>query len=789
MAYVYPIRGKRLLDKHRIGCIECELPRFLKNSRSIMALDKFHNARPFRNNLCLFRAIAVQEANFQQVNTAIERHTVKLFYKYARHIDMQDPNHSTFKGISLDELSQVEEALGWDINVWTIKQRPKPKLSSRFSQDHVEPINETTSDEFDSGDAGEAMILREERKRQLKRRKGKKSKQIRMDESHCEAVESSSDISVDSEFENLMNQPNTWREYMQKIMQQPDREPGLSRLQTPSITSETELSDTETLSIGPENLHKAIPITKTRSLPEDDFKNVEYTWDLFEEPATESVNLQVIDEHMDEVINSVAHSIQGVEMETYAICIRESLGRFRKKIFLNLHQQHFSLIVRPQTFADKFECSKCKMCFEHRSWWLRHTRQCKGSITYKFVQGAEMPPASLFEKLDDIGISVPQNKRFYPYRICYDNETWSSAHRPEFRGYFCRPDDVQVAAEDPKQTLADQPVLQPFIEEISTKSESSDGGICQSIRIYQNEQGWVQLSKAFRFHASQQRIEFKVHFYVVLWLDGQLTERETSESPYQICEPKEVDNIANEKFCQVFVEKELAASMLHKHDLVLMAVRYHLVPCRLLISATLFPASIACATNIGGFSEKFGQSFQVPICFICENTGNLDKDITKLCRDFYSFIVEAATRAKYLLDLDSDYIAVEEKLNGRIKAAKEAKKNSKTLVRQVYKLGEEIFALEREIYNVYKKLSKTLVPLSDRSIYLEFSQKTQLLQTSLKSKQCQYDEIYKVAQLTLVKFYELPSCKTLLLEFQSWKAQVPCLGWCSSSFDIHSMKK
>jgi hypothetical protein len=41
-----------------------------------------------------------------------------------------------------------------------------------------------------------------------------------------------------------------------------------------------------------------------------------------------------------------------------------------------------------------------------------------------FQSGNYEPPKNVFEGLDELGISVPNNLRVYPYFIFFDVETW-----------------------------------------------------------------------------------------------------------------------------------------------------------------------------------------------------------------------------------------------------------------------------------------------------------------------------------------------------------------------------
>ncbi len=63
----------------------------------------------------------------------------------------------------------------------------------------------------------------------------------------------------------------------------------------------------------------------------------------------------------------------------------------------------------------------------------QHTKMCQRPRII-FQPGNYEPPKNVFEALDELGIVVPNNLRFYPYFICFDVETWlkettQSSHR------------------------------------------------------------------------------------------------------------------------------------------------------------------------------------------------------------------------------------------------------------------------------------------------------------------------------------------------------------------------
>jgi hypothetical protein len=52
----------------------------------------------------------------------------------------------------------------------------------------------------------------------------------------------------------------------------------------------------------------------------------------------------------------------------------------------------------------------------------RHERTCNGDVIYKYPGGVYHTPQTVFDWLEDEGIDVPEEDRYYPYRATYDIE-------------------------------------------------------------------------------------------------------------------------------------------------------------------------------------------------------------------------------------------------------------------------------------------------------------------------------------------------------------------------------
>ena len=96
---------------------------------------------------------------------------------------------------------------------------------------------------------------------------------------------------------------------------------------------------------------------------------------------------------------------------------------------LNLFENHFSLITDLDRYCASFGCRMCGK--QWKSFWLlkRHEKTCTNATKRMYIGGSYQPEPTVFELLADEGITVDEEKQFYPYRITYD-----------FESYFCKED-------------------------------------------------------------------------------------------------------------------------------------------------------------------------------------------------------------------------------------------------------------------------------------------------------------------------------------------------------------
>ncbi|KAJ8310173.1 hypothetical protein KUTeg_012038 [Tegillarca granosa] len=119
-----------------------------------------------------------------------------------------------------------------------------------------------------------------------------------------------------------------------------------------------------------------------------------------------------------------------VNMEVYSLqeddscrSIYKSRCRFDSTMYVNLYENHLSYIKSFPQFANKFQCSICERHFDQFHNLRQHQKVCTNKTKYIHPGKFYKMPATLFEKLEEFGITVPLEERNFPWFICYDFES------------------------------------------------------------------------------------------------------------------------------------------------------------------------------------------------------------------------------------------------------------------------------------------------------------------------------------------------------------------------------
>ncbi|KAJ8031107.1 hypothetical protein HOLleu_27721 [Holothuria leucospilota] len=103
--------------------------------------------------------------------------------------------------------------------------------------------------------------------------------------------------------------------------------------------------------------------------------------------------------------------------------IRRSLERYDDTMYLNLYGDHFSYIRDISLYTKSYQCQKCRKLGSDRWQMHRHEAKCKGvGVGHTFPGGVYSHPKTVFELLEEEGIHIPPDLRYYRHRAVYDFE-------------------------------------------------------------------------------------------------------------------------------------------------------------------------------------------------------------------------------------------------------------------------------------------------------------------------------------------------------------------------------
>ena len=93
---------------------------------------------------------------------------------------------------------------------------------------------------------------------------------------------------------------------------------------------------------------------------------------------------------------------------------------------LNVYENYLSVIVNFEQYCGVYQCVHCDKLWTKNNNYYRHTKSCTTTVREIFPGGIHKNPATIFEKLEEIGIVVPHCDRHFPFFACYDFEAYFS---------------------------------------------------------------------------------------------------------------------------------------------------------------------------------------------------------------------------------------------------------------------------------------------------------------------------------------------------------------------------
>ncbi len=110
--------------------------------------------------------------------------------------------------------------------------------------------------------------------------------------------------------------------------------------------------------------------------------------------------------------------------EIVAQLIQRSHRTYDNSMYLNLYGNHFSYIKNLRMYSKSYCCCKCDKLWKS-AWALnRHERTCEATIRHVFPGGAYKVPQTIFDLLEDEGIQIPEDLKYFPYRATFDFECY-----------------------------------------------------------------------------------------------------------------------------------------------------------------------------------------------------------------------------------------------------------------------------------------------------------------------------------------------------------------------------
>ena len=110
------------------------------------------------------------------------------------------------------------------------------------------------------------------------------------------------------------------------------------------------------------------------------------------------------------------------ESDIAATLLRRSHRHYSSKLYLNLNENHFSYIKNLARYSKSFCCSRFGKYWKGVNYLRRHEQTCDGKVQLKYPGSAYHVPKTIFEELEDEGIILPEEARYFPYRARFDFE-------------------------------------------------------------------------------------------------------------------------------------------------------------------------------------------------------------------------------------------------------------------------------------------------------------------------------------------------------------------------------
>ena len=119
-------------------------------------------------------------------------------------------------------------------------------------------------------------------------------------------------------------------------------------------------------------------------------------------------------------LNIVAYELENNK----ANIIQRSRELYNETMKVNVFKNHLSLILDFEKYCRVYQCIHCDKLWYHNCHYYRHIKTCLTTVHENFPGGVYYNSYTIFERLEQIGIQIPKQDRFYPFYACYDFEAY-----------------------------------------------------------------------------------------------------------------------------------------------------------------------------------------------------------------------------------------------------------------------------------------------------------------------------------------------------------------------------
>ena len=101
-----------------------------------------------------------------------------------------------------------------------------------------------------------------------------------------------------------------------------------------------------------------------------------------------------------------------------------SQASFPRKTYLNIYENHLSLITDIKMYSKQYICNRCQKVLAEIWNLKKHETKCEGAVKYVFPGGVYKNKLSVFEELEEMEVHVQEEDNYEKWFGCYDFEAY-----------------------------------------------------------------------------------------------------------------------------------------------------------------------------------------------------------------------------------------------------------------------------------------------------------------------------------------------------------------------------